>query len=447
MNTGLRKSGTFFLLFGVLALMSLSACEEPEVILAGKREALRADEASFAELSGTQKENRALPFAPGPEVKNSNWHQRHNSPHTRVSHPAFAGALEPIWSVDIGEGNSRYGRITSEPVVAQGVVYTLDSEARVSATSTSGAALWSVSLVPDRDSARDATGGGLAYAKGRLFVTSGFGFVSALDATTGERLWQQALLASTSGLPTVRDGILYLVAGDSTAWALDTQTGRTLWQLGAASDDNNVMGAAAPAVDERVAVFAFGSNELQAAFRKGGLRLWDASIPGKRAGLSRSRISDVTGDPVIVGTKIYAGTFSGRTVALDAQTGARLWTAEEGPLGAVWVAGGSVFMVSDNNELLRLDAQSGERIWGTKLPFFVTDRPKRQKTIFAHYGPVLAGGRLYVASNDGLIRAFDPTDGSLLKTVELPGGAASSPVFAGEALYVVSAKGQLFAFR
>ena len=56
------------------------------------------------------------------------------------------------------------------------------------------------------------------------------------------------------------------------------------------------------------------------------------------------------------------------------------------------------------------------RVWGVKLPFFTKERPKRQATVFAHYGPVLAGGRLYVASNDGLIRAFDPTNGALLHT-------------------------------
>jgi outer membrane protein assembly factor BamB len=116
-------------------------------------------------------------------------------------------------------------------------------------------------------------------------------------------------------------------------------------------------------------------------------------------------------------------------------------------MSPVWVNGNDVFLVSDGNELVRLSAKTGERIWGVKLPFFVKDRPKRQATLFAHYGPVLAGGRLYVASSDGLIRAFDPTNGALLQTGEIPGGASTSPVFAGGVMFVVSGKGQLFAFR
>ncbi|MBC7142188.1 MAG: PQQ-binding-like beta-propeller repeat protein, partial [Rhodobacteraceae bacterium] len=59
----------------------------------------------------------------------------------------------------------------------------------------------------------------------------------------------------------------------------------------------------------------------------------------------------------------------------------------------------------------------------------------------------LAGGRLVVASSDGLIRSFDPTSGALLSSVELPNGAASAPAIAGGVLYVVTKDGKLRAFR
>lgn len=67
--------------------------------------------------------------------------------------------------------------------------------------------------------------------------------------------------------------------------------------------------------------------------------------------------------------------------------------------------------------------------------------------MFAHYGPVLAGGRLLVASNDGVIRSFNPVDGTLIGTVDIPGGATTNPVIVGGVMYVVSTKGQLHAFR
>lgn len=450
MAVELKRRGAGPLGAGVMVamLLFLSACEEQETILPGKREPLRgAEELASVDVITQDGENRSEPLSLPARQDNASWTQSHVSPAVRVSHPAFGGAMKPLWAADIGAGNSRHGRITADPVVAGGKIFTLDSEAQVSAVSTSGQLVWSKSLVPARDAGRDASGGGLAYADGKLFISSGFGLMTALDAETGAELWQQKLQAPGTGTPSVSGGLVYLVAGDKTAWALETETGRIRWQLAAASDKNNILGGAAPAVNDRLVVFSYGSNELQAAFKQGGLRLWDAIIPGRRAGFARSRITDVTGGPVIVGDTIYAGTHSGRMVALETASGARKWTVEEGPMSPVWVAGGSIFLVSEGNDLVRLDAETGAYVWSQELPFFIKDRPRRQRGVFAHYGPVLAGGRLYVASSEGLIRAFDPEDGSQTGQAEIRGGASSAPVFAGGVMYVVSGNGQLLAFR
>ena len=114
---------------------------------------------------------------------------------------------------------------------------------------------------------------------------------------------------------------------------------------------------------------------------------------------------------------------------------------------SIWPAGNSIFMVSDRNELLRLSAADGSRLWGQKLPFFTNDKPRRQNEIYAHYGPIVTGGRLIVASNDGQMRLFNPQNGQLVGTTPIPGGATTNPVVANGTLYVVSTKGQLLAFR
>jgi outer membrane protein assembly factor BamB len=177
------------------------------------------------------------------------------------------------------------------------------------------------------------------------------------------------------------------------------------------------------------------------------LRRWSASVAGQRTGRVASRFSDVTGAPVVVGDVLYAGNHSGRLVAFSMGNGERIWTAQEGALNPVWPAGDSVFAVTDRNELIRFDAGDGAVIWRTELPGFVKDKPRRRAAIVGHYGPVLAGGRLVVVSNDGLMRSFSPESGALLSTVEIPGGATTGPAIAGGTLYVVNTRGQLLAFR
>jgi len=152
---------------------------------------------------------------------------------------------------------------------------------------------------------------------------------------------------------------------------------------------------------------------------------------------------------VVDGTTVYVGNFSGRVVAMNVANGERLWTAAEGAISPVWPAGDSVFLMNDLNALVRLDKATGTPIWRTELPSAVVRGAlfRSQRAVVAHYGPVLAGGRLIVTSSDGLIREFDPQSGALIGTTEIPGGAASNPVVAGQTLYVVSKSGQLVAFR
>ncbi|MDA8747738.1 PQQ-binding-like beta-propeller repeat protein, partial [Litoreibacter sp.] len=144
---------------------------------------------------------------------------------------------------------------------------------------------------------------------------------------------------------------------------------------------------------------------------------------------------------------IYAANAGGRVVAIKPSSGARVWTTNEGAYSPVLPAGDSVFMISEQGELLRLDRETGERIWGERLPYFVQTKIKRRDEVYSHYGPVLAGGRLIVASNDGLIRSYDPATGALIGTTPIKGGAASNPAIVNGTMYIVTGKGQLAAFR
>lgn len=426
------------LISAVFALAMLGACGEEDVILPGDRFDLRPAPAMV---------NQVRPVALPTAQVNADWTHRNGTPTHKLTHPALGATLATAFVADIGEGDSRRARITADPVVAGGVVYTLDARARVTATTTAGEPLWSRDLTPRRHNPNAASGGGLAVAAGRLYVSSGFGELTALDAATGQEIWGQTLDAPAVAPPTVVGDLVYVVARDSVAWALDITNGRIRWQQTGTPSTANFASGASPAVNDRIAVFPFPSGEVIATFPEGGLQRWSSVISGDRLGRAASLITDIGGDPVIDGNRVYVGNFGGRTVALDIIDGSRIWTAPEGAVSPVWPVGDAVFLINDLNELLRLDAASGAPVWRVALPSF-DDRPtSRQRSVFAHHGPVLAGGRLIVASSDGVIRQFDPASGALLGTLDIPGGAATNPVVAGQTLYVVSKTGQLHAFR
>lgn len=431
----------------LLGLTALAACERPEAVLTGERLGAR----EILENGGAEEftpANRAQAISLG-AAANGAATQSPVSPFARTNHAALSLPLQPVFATDIGKGDTRRNRLNVDPVSDGSRIYTMDSAHTVSAVSTSGQVIWRKSMVAPRDQASQAQGGGLAVEGGRLYVTSGFGTLTALDAATGAEVWSQKLGGTATGAPTVRGGLAYVTSSDSTGWAIETATGRIRWRIDYPEDYNNVAGAPAPATDGEMVVFAFGSGALQAAFKQGGLRRWTADVAGSRNGKALATVTDITGDPLISNGVVYAGNHSGRVVALSLSGGERLWTARMGALDPVWPAGESVFLVSDLNQLVRLDARTGAQIWAVDLPGYkpVRTPQKRRDSAFVNHGPILAGGRLIVASSDGLIRAFDPASGKLVGTTAIAGGATTRPIVVNGTLYVISSEGVLHAYR
>ena len=138
---------------------------------------------------------------------------------------------------------------------------------------------------------------------------------------------------------------------------------------------------------------------------------------------------------------------------LDSQTGERAWTIAEGSYGPAWPVGGSVFLLSDVGALVRADAATGELLWQVQLPEFFPNRRLlfgRGKPYLAipHYGPILAGGRLWVAGRRRAAARVQPGRRRAAgASVPLPGGAAAAPAVAGGVMYIATRDGRLLAFQ
>ncbi|MEN8833984.1 MAG: PQQ-binding-like beta-propeller repeat protein [Pacificibacter sp.] len=433
----------------VVLALGLSACSgNRDVILPGERLDLR-DGLAVQVVRTEVGPNQTAAISLGAPVTRASWTQIGGSASHASGHNAFTTATPTVaWAMPIGQGNTRKLRMTSAPVAANGMVAAFDAGSNVTVVSAAtGAVLWTHDVTPASERRGDASGGTLVISGTTLLAATAYGDVIAFDLATGQQLWTQRIDAAGSAGLSTHQGLVYVVGGDARLSVLDLSTGRIKWQVSGPETIESRVGAPAPAVNNRLAVVPFASGDVYGLFRKGGTRLWSASLAGQRKGIVYANASDISADPVIVGNTAYMGNQSGRFAAFDLDTGERRWTARDGAYSPAAVVGGSVFIISDRAELVRMSATSGDRIWGQQLPLFVAEKVKRRKDVFAHYGPVVAGGKLWVASSDGSLRGFAPESGALVTQVTLPAGAAADPIVVGGVMYVLLENGTLAALK
>jgi len=391
---------------------------------------------------------------------NADWPQPGGNAAKSIGHVALGSAPAQAWSVSIGEGDSAAGRLASEPVVADGRVYTTDVKARVRAyNAQTGALVWEHQVRGENSPSETLFGGGVSYDGGRLYVTNGAGDVAALDAATGNQVWMVKPGGPLRGAPTIGNDNVYVLSQDSQLYALNAANGETRWQAAGSFELSGVFGAAAPAFAQSTLVAGFSSGELTAYRYENGQVVWQDALA--RTGISTvvGTLSDIDADPVIDNGRVFAIGQGGRMVAVELITGQRVWELNVAGLSTPWVAGEWVFVVTDRAQLLAIARSSGKVRWIAQLPGFRHPPREREPDSFGRRrstpgrdpilwrGPILAGNRLILLSSTGQIAYVSPTDGAIQSIVEAHAPFSLPPVAAGNMFYVLDNEGRLTAFR
>lgn len=137
----------------------------------------------------------------------------------------------------------------------------------------------------------------------------------------------------------------------------------------------------------------------------------------------------IRGTPTLAGGTLYVGSEDHRLYAIDARTGQERWQRDVGaPIpSAPAVADGLVFFTARDRRLHALDTATGKPVWSRQ---FGPDLSPRNYWDFYTSSPVLAEGRLLVGGGDGHLYAFDPRSGRLLWNHDAHSRIRSTPAVA-----------------
>jgi outer membrane protein assembly factor BamB len=417
-----------------MSLPALPKLQNPfsdkEVPLAGKRISVMQKE-GVSELGATNR-----PISLPSQRQNADWTQPGGTPNNAPGHLALAQAVKSAWSADAGAGSSFWGKLTSSPIVYGNKVFTLDANAQVSAFSLSGgAALWRVSTTPPNEKDREGFGGGLAADGGRIYAATGFGMVLALDPESGKKLWEKSVGSPVRASPTAAGERVFVVTMEGQTYCLSGSDGTELWAFRGTEERARILTNSSPAVDGDIAVFPYPTGDVVALQASTGRPIWTESLSRARGGSSLAAMSD-TARPSIDGGMVFAVGHAGRMVATSQKSGERLWSLSVPGTQAPWVAGESVFVVDTSGQLLAVARRDGKTQWSVKLPGSST-----------WSGPVLAGGRLWLASSTGQLVGVDATTGRVDTTQDLGQPVYIAPIVASGRMFVLTDKAKLIAFN
>ena len=402
-----------------------------ESIAASSRPALAIDPANTARVT--------LPA----QAERPTWPQPGGSPAHAGGHVALRG-FAPAWRSSIGEGGGYRAKITAQPIVIPGRVVTMDSDAAVAAFDlATGRRAWRTDTQGDEDRSTNV-GGGVSFADGTVYASTGRAELLALDAATGAIRWRKPLGAPARSAPTVADNRLYVLTLDDRVQCFDVR-GERQWNYQASTAATTLFGQAAPAVADGFVVAGFGSGDLVALRQETGSLAWSDSLAAARGRASIVDLSGIRALPVLSDGRVFAISGGGLFVSLDLRSGRRLWEREVGGLQTPWLAGDWLFVQTTDQALAAVNRDDGRVRWVTDLPRY--DNPEKRRDPLFWTGPVLAGGKLILAGSNETALSVDPVSGRILGRIELSDAAAVAPVAAGGTLLLVTDDGSVQAFR
>ena len=387
---------------------------------------------------------QGVDFAIPAAAERTEWTQPGGTTENSVEHVSAAPAFEVAWRRDIGVGSSRRSHITATPVAAGGRIYTMDGRATITARGErDGAEIWRVDLAPRSGRDREGYGGGIAFADGVVYVSSGYRFVTALDAGTGQVKWRTAMVSPVHGAPTVSGGRVFVVDVEDQMFVLDAATGTVTWNHQALEEPARILAASAPAVSGDVVIAPFASGEVVALRAPNGTMLWNDTLSLTNRNNALSEIRDVTGRPVIYRGDVFAGSHSGLVAAISLRDGQRRWELPITTITTPLPAGDVVYITDQSGRVFCLSRENGLVYWSVNLNADV----KKAKNRAVYSGPLLASDRLIVVSDRGEAVALNPKTGARVKTIRLGGPAFVTPIAVNGTVYVVTEQGQLVAIR
>lgn len=323
---------------------------------------------------------------------------------------AQAAAPRALWSARVGAAAG----FEFSPARYDDAVYAAARDGTVlRIDAADGRERWRVSLAA-------RLSGGVGASADTVVVAADDGAVFALDALSGKERWRARVSSEVLAAPRIAAGLVLVRSADSRIHALDAADGKRRWAYQRAPAALRLRTPQGMTAHEGLLYAGFSGGKLVALALEGGALRWEATVADPKGTTELERVTDVVGEPAVVGREVCAAAFQGRVACFDAQSGSLLWARDISSASGVSADARYAYVSDERGAVHALDRSNGRSIWKQdRLAHRQLSRP-------LPVGAQIAVGDLegivhLLARDSGAFVARADTDGSAVRAAPRPG--------------------------
>jgi len=338
--------------------------------------------------------------------------------------------IKELWSVGVGDGQGD-GFYRLQPAISGEVIYAASADGEVVAVDRKrGKTLWEVDLDL-------SLSGGVGVYKDVLLLGSSEGLVLKLDANTGEQLWTTMLTGEILSPPQANGKVVVAQTYNGKLQGLDFATGQLLWTYNSKVPVLTIRGTSVPIMENNRVYAGFASGRVLAFDAQTGSIVWDGRVAIPQGRSEIERIVDVDGTMELAGNELYAVSYQGSVVAIDVESGRKIWQQKASSFSGVSLGFGNVY-AADEDGTLNAFMRNGEGVrWSQgALGYRQLSRPT----------PV--GSYVTVGDFEGYLHVLSQVDGDFVGRVRVDSDGVRADMLSEDGiLYVFANDGELVAYE
>ena len=252
----------------------------------------------------------------------------------------------------------------------------------------------------------------------------------------GKELWRQKLGAVTLTAPLVAGARVFAVSADRSVSAFDAVSGRKLWQQQRAGEAlvlgrSGILMAIGDTLVVGLSGRVVGMNPLNGKVK------WEAQVANSRGTNEVERLVDLVSGVSRQGNEVCVRAFQSAIGCVDGVKGSLAWSKTAS--GSTGLDGdeSALFGSESDGRVVSWKRADGERLWTTeRLQFRILS------------GPLLVGRSVVIGDEVGTLHFLSKQDGSPLNRISTDGSAIkSAPILVGQTLVAVTQKGGVYGFK